>query len=226
MAGKADRTRALLDDQITYYRQRAAEYDATSTPEGDPYAGDLEAIRASLASHVRGRRVLELACGTGQWTGFLAEQAEELLAVDAAPEMLALNAAKHPGRDIRYALGDAFDLALDGRFDVIFFGFWLSHVPMARFDHFWARVRSWLADGGRVALVDEADHGFWEERRTVESGTDEAIRQLNDGSVHRIVKVLWQPTELEGRLRGLGWDASVTARGPFYWARATRHIGR
>jgi hypothetical protein len=45
---------------------------------------------------------------------------------------------------------------------------------------------------------------------------------LRDGTAHRAVKVLWPPEELAARLQDLGWDASVLAEGPFYWASATR----
>jgi hypothetical protein len=31
-------------------------------------------------------------------------------------------------------------LAPDRRYDVVFFGFWLSHVPLERFDAFWSMV--------------------------------------------------------------------------------------
>ena len=34
---------ALLAEQVRYYRERAPEYDATSRPEGDPYAADRRA---------------------------------------------------------------------------------------------------------------------------------------------------------------------------------------
>jgi hypothetical protein len=47
-------------------------------------------------------------------------------------------------------------------------------------------------------------------------------RPLTDGSVHRAVKVLWRADELVRRLSELGWDASVTSDGPFYWGTAIR----
>ena len=42
-------------------------------------------------------RVLELAAGTGQWTGLLAEAADELLVTEASPEMLELNRSQGGG---------------------------------------------------------------------------------------------------------------------------------
>ena len=86
-----DPDRELIDEQIAYYRARAGEYDATSMPEGDPLEAHADRIKAALrASPARGR-VLELAAGTGQWTGVLAETADELLVTDASP----LNDRRH-----------------------------------------------------------------------------------------------------------------------------------
>lgn len=57
----SDPDRDLLDDQIAYYRARADEYDATSTPDGHPFADTADAIRTALATHGPRGRVLELA---------------------------------------------------------------------------------------------------------------------------------------------------------------------
>ena len=206
----------VIQEQIAYYRRRAAEYDRTSTPVGDPFEADAERIRSQLRRLRPTGRVLELACGTGQWTGLLAESAAELTAVDASPEMLALNAAKVGEPRVRYVAADLFALVPQGRYDSIFFGFWLSHVPPHRFDAFWELLRGLLAPGGRVFFVDEAAHGLWDED-WVDRERGIARRRLLDGSVHRIVKSLWIPSELQERLGGIGWDVSVEGIGPFFW---------
>jgi SAM-dependent methyltransferase len=208
---------ALIADQIAYYRGRATEYDATSPPPDDPRFADHAAhIRDELQAFGPRGRVLELAAGTGLWTGILAELADELTATDAAPEMLELNRAKVGDPAIRYLVADAFRFEPDELYDVVFFGFWLSHVPPARFDEFWGIVRRCLAPSGRVFFVDEARHGLWEEDWVDEAGGI-VRRPLADGTLHRAVKVLWRPEELEARLRGIGWDVAVHGSGPFYW---------
>ena len=109
-------------------------------------------------------RVLELAAGTGQWTAQLADHANELLVTDASPEMLELNRARVGERqNVSYQVADAFAPALRSTFDAVFFGFFLSHVPPGRFAAFWGSLEALLAPGGRVFIVDEADHGLWEE---------------------------------------------------------------
>jgi SAM-dependent methyltransferase len=206
----------LIHDQIEYYRRRAPEYDSTSSPVGDPFDADAERIRGHLRAFEPSGRVLELACGTGQWTGLLAGYADELTAVDASPEMLRLNAAKVGDPRVRYVTADLFAYQPDGGYDNVFFGFWLSHVPPRRFTAFWELVRGCLAPDGRVFFVDEAAHSLWDEDWVDRDGAV-VRRRLVDGSVHRVVKALWTPSDLHHRLADLGWDVVVQAVGPFYW---------
>jgi demethylmenaquinone methyltransferase/2-methoxy-6-polyprenyl-1,4-benzoquinol methylase len=215
--------RELLDEQIRYYRARAAEYDETSpTPEDDRFAADADRIREALRAFGPRGRVLELAAGTGQWTGLLADHADELTVTDASPEMLELNRAKVGERDnTRFEVADAFALEPTSAFDTVFFGFFLSHVPPGRFEPFWGLVEGLLAPGGRVFFVDEGRHFLWRED-WVDEDAGVVRRPLTDGTVHRAVKVLWSADELAGRLRGLGWDASVSNQGPFYWGTAVK----
>jgi ubiquinone/menaquinone biosynthesis C-methylase UbiE len=215
-----DADRNLLDEQIAYYRARAAEYDRTAAIDDDPFASDTARVRAALDAFAPRGRVLELAAGTGQWTAELARHADELTAVDASPEMLERNARRVADTRVRYVVADVFDLPPDSAWDVVFFGFFLSHVPPSRFATFWSTVRSLLAVGGRVFFVDEGRHDRWSEE-WIDESTGVVRRTLDDGSVHRAVKVIWEPSQLRARLKKLGWRASVTASGPFYWGTAT-----
>ena len=214
--------RRLLDEQIAYYRLRAPEYDATSMPEGDPFAVHGATIREAIHGLDLRGRVIEIAAGTGQWTGLLAEHADELLVTDASPEMLAINRAKVGDRpNVRWEVADALALRPTGDVDVAFLGFFLSHVAPTSFDRFWAVLHGLLAPDGQVVFVDEGRHFLWREE-WLDEAAGIASRRLSDGSAHRVVKVLWDLAELVDRLRGLGWDASVHEEGPFYWGTARR----
>jgi trans-aconitate methyltransferase len=95
--------------------------------------------------------VLELACGTGQWTAALGKHASELTAVDASPEMLAIASARVPEDRVRFIQADIFMWKADQRHDVVFFSAWLSHVPPQRFNRFWMLVADSLKrDRARV----------------------------------------------------------------------------
>ena len=207
---------AVLAEQITYYRAVAAEYDSHSlqAPAGEDLVEAIESFQPEGS-------VLELACGRGRWTAELLRNASEVTAVEAAPEMLAV-AAQRLGQDsrVRFFQADVFDWRPEARFDVVFFGFLLSHVPKERFETFWSLVADSLAPGGRVLLVDDG----YREPHEVVFGPGSAViqRRLNDGSAYRIVKVPLEPTSLEARLRRMGSDIAVRATsGPFLWGAGT-----
>ena len=215
--------RELLDEQIAYYRARAGEYDATSTPpDGDPFVDSADAVREALRAFAPRGRVIEIAAGTGQWTGLLADAADDLLVTDSSPEMLDLNRAKTGARpNVRYAVADALTFPATHDRDVAFFGFFLSHVPPALFEAFWAVLAGVMAPSGRVFFVDEGRHDLWRED-WIDEDAGIVRRPLTDGTEFRAVKVLWRADELEDRLRSLGWHASVTEAAPFYWGTAHR----
>jgi SAM-dependent methyltransferase len=207
----------LLAAQVAYYRAVAGEYGRHALP----LAGGDE-IEAALDAFAPAGDVLELACGPGTWTARLLRDARSLTAVDAAPEMLAL-AARRVGDDprARFVTADLFAWEPDRRYDVVAFGFWLSHVPPARFDAFWSLVDRCLEPAGRVFLADD---GLRAPEELV-AGPDsfEIERRLRDGTAHRAVKVPLEPTALEAALRARGWAIAVTpTAGPFFWGAGGR----
>jgi SAM-dependent methyltransferase len=175
---------------------------------------EVERLRDELHAFRPTGDVLELACGTGLWTVELARHANSITAVDASPEVLDINRSRlreaRPETPIDHVRADLFDWRPEDRYDVVFFGFWLSHVPPERFAPFWELVRSALAPGGRVFFVDslrsETPTGT---ERVRTSGDHTTMRQLNDGREFRIVKIFYDPADLEARLAALGWRFSV-----------------
>jgi SAM-dependent methyltransferase len=216
----------LLAEQSAYYRTLGADYldQGLDLPGGDELAEALEAFGPAGS-------VLELACGPGVWTGQLLRHASDVTAVDGSPEMLAIAAARlgagplgagplGAGR-LRLVQADLFGWVPDRRYDVVFFGFWLSHVPLERFASFWSLVADCLKDGGRVFFADDA---YRTPDELIEGPSSSTIRRrLGDGTPYRIVKVPHHPAELEMRLQRLGWNIKVNATaGPFYWGAGSR----
>jgi demethylmenaquinone methyltransferase/2-methoxy-6-polyprenyl-1,4-benzoquinol methylase len=217
--------RPLLDEQQTFYRRRAPEYDdwwlrrgryTGTAEERDQWNAEVAEVEAALAGFDPAGAVLELAGGTGWWTERLARRAGELTVVDASPETLALNRERVNRPDARYVEADLFSWEPDApaSYDVVFFSFWLSHVPRSRFEGFWELVRRCLAPGGRVFLVDN-----WHDPARTRAGDpftvgwdfdgDIQFRTLSDGSEHRVVKIFYEPADLMAQLTALGWRAHV-----------------
>src|SRR3954447_2145453 len=215
-------TAAVLREQLDYYRQRAAEYDQWWLRQGRYDRGpvlnaqwfaEASKVRAALVAFRPQGRLLELACGSGLWTEQLLPFADELTAIDGSREMLAINAGRLGSSLVRYIEADLFDWrpAAEERFDTIFFGFWLSHVPPERFAEFWNLVDSCLAPGGRVFFVDSryqetstaVDHILPERSATV------LQRRLNDGREYRVYKIFYDRNELTEYLADLGWLCEI-----------------
>ena len=196
----------LVGEQKRYCAERAPEYDdwwyrrGRYALEPDALArwqADAAEVAAALEDFAPGGSVLELAAGTGIWTRRLVGLADRVVAVDANAETLALNTS-----DAELVRADVFEWEPPERFDLVFFSFWLSHVPEERFDEFWSLVRVALAPSGQVFLVDSGAGD------TAHTGTDQAdgeeTRSLADGRTFRIVKRRWRPDELAERVRPLG----------------------
>jgi SAM-dependent methyltransferase len=142
---------ALIKEQTEYYRAVAPEYAVSFSPSGDPLVPFTRAIETEHDRFRPSGRVLEIASGNGVWTVQLLRHASDVTALDSSPEMheLARERIRADPR-VRYVLADVFSWQPDGRYDVVFFANWLSHVPPGRFHRFWETVGAALAPAGRV----------------------------------------------------------------------------
>lgn len=201
-----------------YYAARAAEYDRVyAKPERQP---DLAEMSAWLPPWFVGRQVLEVACGTGHWTRFIAPVSAGLIGIDAAAQTLAIARARVPAETVRFMVGDAY--ALDdalGRFDAAFAGFWYSHIPRARRAGFLDGLARRLTPGARLVLIDNRHvegSSTPLEPADAEGDTWQA-RRLGDGSVHRVLKNFPTPDELRAEIGRVATEVQVV-QWTHYWA--------
>lgn len=217
----------ILTQQIAYYRARANEYDEWFLRQGRYDYGpehnlrwfdEIKRVQQALAQFAPRGHVLELACGTGLWTAQLAQYAQHLTAVDAAPEMLAINRERVGRAAIRYIEADLFTWQPDRLYDVVFFGFWLSHVPPEQFNTFWNLARSALRPGGRVFFVDSRyeQTGTATDQPLRDRQATTSTRRLNDGREFQIVKVFYQPDTLTAQLAEQGWRIQVQETAQYF----------
>ena len=204
---------------MAYYRALAPEYVADAGIDGvteETYNAATRTFNAALESASPLGEVLELACGPGTFTSELARRATSIDALDASPEMLEIAAARTAqATNVRFVQADLFTWTPNRRYDFVFFGFWLSHVPPERFASFWSTVASALAPNGRVMFVDDGHRTTEELTHGPQSSTIE--RQLRDGRRFRAVKVALEPKPLERSLRDLGWAIEIQPlAGPFF----------
>lgn len=218
---------ATLVEMAEYYRQRAAEYDEWFYRQGrydkGPAANarwfaEAETVFAALDALGITGDVLELAPGTGIWTERLARTARTITAVDASPEMVAINRAKVGSDRVRYVLADLFAWRPERRYDAVCFGFWLSHVPLERLDVFLGTVADALEPGGALFFVDnrrEPDSTARDQTLPA-AGEQLMTRKLNDGRTYQIVKNFYEPAALAARCAAHGLDVAVRETPTFF----------
>jgi demethylmenaquinone methyltransferase/2-methoxy-6-polyprenyl-1,4-benzoquinol methylase len=129
-------------------------------------------------------------------------------------------------RQVHYVRADIYQWIPHQEFDFIFLGFWLSHVPPARFEMFWSKVNQFLAESGRIFFLDS----LYEPTSTAGNhqlpavGATTTKRQLNDGREFEIIKVFYRPSELSSRLRGLGWEIEVKGTATYFLYGSGGHV--
>lgn len=223
----------LLAEQVHYYRERAGEYEDwwvrrgryDHGPEANAaWFAEAAQVQADLERFAPVGQVLELACGTGLWTGRLAAHATQVTAIDASAEVLEIARAKVPAANVEYVEADLFAWEPERTYDVCFFSFWLSHVPRERSQSFWGKVKRALAPDGRVYFIDNArsDRASARDHTLAEPDQETMLRRLADGREYHIVKHWFQADALRMQLAELGWNAHIqTTREFFVYGHAT-----
>jgi len=206
-----------MDNLADYYARRAAEYERIySKPERQ---ADLRALEARMQKMFSGRKVLELACGTGYWTPFIASAAAQVTALDLNEEVLKIARTKKHADKVDFVKGSAYEIPDFGRtHDALFAGFWWSHVPLEKLDGFIADCLAAVAPGALIAFLDNryVEGSSTALARRDKRGNSFQLRSLDDGSTHEVLKNFPTESELIQRVSRIGWGANVELL-DYYW---------
>lgn len=208
----------VIDHQMRrYYAERALEYDRIyDKPERQK---DLAWLREWLPQQFCGRRVLEIAAGTGYWSELIAPQAQALIATDTSDEVLQIARLRLAGMGAATSLADAFALSASlGQFDAALAGHWISHVPLARLDEFLRSLHGRLLPGAVVVFFDNR---YVEGSSTAISDRDQQgnsyqARLLADGTRHRVLKNFPDATALRRMVAGRSRSSEVIET-EYFW---------
>jgi ubiquinone/menaquinone biosynthesis C-methylase UbiE len=238
---------SVLSEQQQYYNNRAKEYDQWWERKGQYNQGeeknklfftDREQLESEFLYDLQFRltpntKVLELACGTGNFTRLLVSsfnhQDQHLHLVDGSQEMLdiCLNKISNNSHVKSVEKRDLLcgePLSSHSEFDIVFTSFFLSHIPPDLLQGFLANIKKILKKNGTLIVLDSGPNKSLSSKHTYELNPayehdKQTIikRHLENGTVYNIVKVIYEPNNLDNELHsaGLKGKTRVTANDMF-----------
>ena len=109
---------------MIFFNEKAKEYDGWYKSKMGKFVDDVETELAfKMFTPVKGMRVLDVGCGTGNFSVKLARMGCEVVGLDISQDMLdiARKKAQDKNMDIQFLLGDVYDLKFDdSEFDAVF----------------------------------------------------------------------------------------------------------
>jgi ubiquinone/menaquinone biosynthesis C-methylase UbiE len=136
----------------------AADYDRFSQTLSQPEAPISQWLEENLG---RGRRALDVGCGTGRYSELMADRFDEVVGVDAAAGMVEYARAHRARPNISYVQGDVLrlDPAKHGLFDVVLAFSLVLHVGIP--ETVLGALRTLVAPGGRLIVVEPERPPTW-----------------------------------------------------------------
>jgi SAM-dependent methyltransferase len=201
-----------------YYGKRASEYEQIyDKPERQ---AQLEWLRHRIPEIFRDRTVLEVACGTGYWTQFIAPAARHVHACDINEPVLEIAREKPlPAGRVSYFIADAVTLeGVPAGCDAAFAGFWWSHVKKSDLAAFVKNLALHLEPGATVAILDNTfapGSSTPVSRRDAEGNTYQK-RRLANGDEYEVLKNFPTAEELREALGPVAREAHLESL-MYYW---------
>jgi len=201
-----------------YYSKRAAEYEQIyQKPERQH---ELEWLRGRIPAIFRDRTVLEVACGTGYWTQYIARTAAKVHACDINDSVLEIAREKPiPKGRVNFFKADAVSLeGVPAGCDAAFAGFWWSHVKKSELAKFVQNLASKLEPGAVVAILDNqyAEGSSTAILRRDAEGNTYQMRKLANGEEYEVLKNFPGAAELAEALRPVAREAHLESLA-YYW---------
>jgi ubiquinone/menaquinone biosynthesis C-methylase UbiE len=185
---------------IDYYRARAVEYEQIYYRHVPERRREIDDQAENLRQLVRGKDILDLACGTGYWTQRMARTAHFIAAVDISAEMLREAHKKEYHAPTAFVIADLYSLPFRAAtFDMITLGFWFSHQPKQEYDLFFRQLAQPVKDRGFIWMIDNnppAEGSRMDSVRTDVYGNNYKRRYLQSGEEYVILKNYFSEDQL------------------------------
>jgi SAM-dependent methyltransferase len=201
----------IIEEMQTYYGRRASVYDSSMGYDDDAKVRSLLPIIECVRETMRGRHVLEIACGPGFWTQFASETAVSVVATDY--NQSTLDEAKNksfPFDRVSLLQADAYRLdQIPGVFDAILSVDWLAHVPLSKMKEFLSGAAGRVRSGSPLLFIDQLPGEHSRTGVFDSDGNHIQERSLPDGSAFRVIKHFFSDEQIATQFSGLAGDLSI-----------------
>jgi SAM-dependent methyltransferase len=193
-------------DSVSYYNRRAADFAAQTADL------DLGALYERFLRHVRpGGRILDAGCGVGRDTLAFARRGYDVVAFDAAEEMVKLARGRAGSHAVVHRMHSE-DIRWRGEFDAIWACASLLHIPEASFPTVAERMAETLRPGGAWYMSFKLGKGerVAGERLFVDH-TEETLRDVLGSIPVRITEV-WITADVRPGRGSEQWLNAIAVR--------------
>ena len=201
----------IIEEMQTYYGRRASVYDSSMGYDDDAKVRSLLPIIERIRETMRGRHVLEIACGPGFWTQFASETAASVVATDY--NQSTLDEAKNKGLPfdcVSLLQADAYHLDLiPGMFDAILSVDWLAHVPFSKLEAFLSGALGRVRSGSPLMFIDQLPGEHSRTEVYDSDGNHIQERALPDGTTFRVIKHFFRDDQIADLFSGFNGDLSI-----------------
>lgn len=186
-------TSNLIKEMNMYYKDRTPYHDIYMSYT-DNYNMEklLAPIIKKIEPYISNEDILEIACGTGNWTQVLSKRVRSVVATDLHDTYLAEAKKKeYKHNNVIFKVADAYELnGIDKKFSVAFAADWWSHIPKSKIRNFIETLHSKLLPNSKVIFIDmlpnpELDKMF---SHIDEEGNVIQRRELPNGKTYQVVK--------------------------------------
>ncbi len=185
-----DKKDISLDSMESYYAKRAREYENIyHRPDSQRQQSQTKMAQA-IERELKGKNVIEIACGTGFWTQFASNTATRITSTDINQEVIEITEKKIYKCPVTFQIADAYNLPFkENSFTGGLANFWFSHIPKAQRDQFLQEFHRVLKPNSKVFIADNALL-VGPNNLILKEGDDNTykLRKLLDGSEHIILK--------------------------------------
>src|SRR3989338_378232 len=181
-----------------YYSKRAEELDEIYKTDDRTRQKELKIIEEKMKKFLKGRKVVEIAAGTGFWAQKISETAQELTVTCMTEKNL--NVARRKAFSCRVFFrreDDPLDLLFPSQvFDGAAANFFISHIPRQKLHVFLKEMHRVLKPNSRIFLTDNVFVPGRGGELVLSNKNTYKVRTLHDGSQFKVTKNYYTSNEL------------------------------